>query len=262
MNTLTARAAALSHTGLVRRRNEDRVFTSQRLLAVADGMGGHTLGDVAAQYAIDGLAAIAGELDVIGDLGEREQAVQRALTEVADKICRHLEGRGSGNTVTRILNFSRAAGTTLSALHLGATPLVFHVGDSRAYRYRAGQLLRVTHDHSLVQEMLDAGEITPEEAHNHPRRNIITRAIGTYGPPAVEFTAVDLVPGDVVLLCSDGLSDELDDAEILRLMNADFLGNDAEAHVSVEDLAEHLVEAALDAGGHDNISVVVAEINA
>ena len=245
-----AQAVSVSDTGRVRARNEDRVLTSERLFAVADGMGGHTLGDVAAQCAIDSVSAIEKDLDSYTNLDDRKSAIKIALIEAADKICRHIDGSVSG-TQSRILNFGRSAGTTIAGVHLGDRALVFHVGDSRVYLYRDGELTRLTRDHSLVQEMIDAGEITSEEGHAHPRRHIITRAIGTHGPPEVDFVEVALHTGDVVLLCSDGLSDELLDIDI-----ADILREAVDQYEGVN----RLLAEALDAGGHDNISIVLALI--
>ncbi len=224
---------------------------SETLFAVADGMGGHTLGDVAAQYTIDALAAIEDDLNSYVNIEDRKSAIKIALIEAADTICRHIDGSISQTTTTTLLNFGRAAGTTVAGLHLSDQPLIFYVGDSRVYLYRDRTLTRLTHDHSLVQEMVDAGEITAEEAHTHPRRNIITRAIGTYGPPAVDFVEADLRPGDFVFLCSDGLSDELSDMEMTQIMR------DA---IDMNDAVNQLVSEALSAGGRDNISVVLAQI--
>lgn len=247
---LSAQAVSVSDTGRVRARNEDRIFTSERLFVVADGMGGHTLGDVAAQCAIDAVAAIEQDLDSYS-VEDRKSAIKIALIEAADQICRHLDGVLPGSTETRILNFGQAAGTTVAGLHLGERPLAFHVGDSRVYLYRDQELSRLTRDHSLVQEMVDAGEITDDEAHTHPRRSIITRAIGTYGPPAVDFAEVDLKVGDFVILCSDGLTDELTDAEMTRILR------DA---IDMDEAINRLVSEALASGGRDNISIVLAHI--
>lgn len=242
---LTATTVCVSDTGAVRARNEDRYLARPRLFAVADGMGGHALGDVAAQYAVDMLAEVEGDLE-----GGAEGVISEALARAAEAITVHVEGEFL-DTQTSLLDLGPAAGTTVAGVYLGEVPLVFHVGDSRVYRYRDGDLERLTHDHSMVQEMVDAGQITDYEAHVHPQKNIITRAVGTYGRPDVEFRRVALHDGDFVLCCTDGLHDELTDYEIAMIL--------AKA-VNMDEAVHLLRDEALAAGGHDNVTIVLAQV--
>ncbi|MDO5025870.1 MAG: protein phosphatase 2C domain-containing protein [Trueperella sp.] len=146
------------------------------------------------------------------------------------------------------------AGSTVAGVVLGPQPFAFHVGDSRVYRWRGDELYQVTRDHSLVQMMVDDGLLTAEEAHFHPRRNIITRAIGTYGTPVVEFTPLELATDDLLLICSDGLSDELTQNELKDQLIAHAGGK-------VANLVTDLTDCALAAGGHDNITVIALQIS-
>lgn len=250
-NRLRATTVSITDTGRVRARNEDRLLITERLFAVADGMGGHTLGDVAATCAIDALKDALPELESERERGEHESTITAGLMRAADEICRYVDGDPRGTTSTSVLHIGKAAGTTIAGVYLAREPIVFHVGDSRVYRYRGGEMARLTRDHSLVQEMVDAGEITDAQAHVHPRKNIITRAIGTYGPPRVEFAAAEFTAGDYVLVCSDGLHDELTDEEISDVLRR---------ASTIEQAVEELRDAALAAGGHDNVSIVLAQI--
>lgn len=267
--------ATVTDVGRHRRRNEDRIFTSGNLFAIADGMGGQSRGDRAAECVTEALEdaepALRGELTQT----ETTDLIRDALIDASRCICDMVDGDLDATTATKILHRGAAAGSTVAGIHLGEIPVVFHVGDSRVYRYRApapresqavdpegesesgasavGTLTRLTHDHSLVQEMVDDGLLDETEAHFHPRRNIITRAVGTYGPPDVEFTTVDLEVGDIVLMCSDGLSDELLDNEIAMILSETL-------DESLESAAYALRDMAISAGGHDNISIVLIEI--
>lgn len=225
-------SAARTHVGHVRRINEDRLLdrTDRGLWAVADGMGGHSAGDVAATWATDALAALAEEPDAISP-----DAVIRRLGDAHDAI----RGRDfTGGT----------SGTTVVVLHIDAGDAhVSWAGDSRAYRIRGGEAEQLTVDHSLVQEMIDAGAISPDQARHHPQGNVITRALGIGVDPGIETRRVDVRSGDLFLLCSDGLSRSLD----LSVLNAD---------ERLELLADRLLATALARDGSDNISLVLVRI--
>ncbi|MDH3261990.1 MAG: Stp1/IreP family PP2C-type Ser/Thr phosphatase [Acidimicrobiia bacterium] len=225
-----------SHRGRIRENNEDSVFpeTSGRndgplVVAVADGMGGHVGGEVASRLAIDALATetnlpIAQRVSVAND---------RIMAEVADKA----ELRGMG--------------TTLTAAELSAASLVIaHVGDSRAYLLRNGIFEQLTNDHSVVAEYLRAGSIRPEDVATHPQRSMLTRALGLYPNVEVDVIETRARNGDRVLICSDGLTSMVPDQRI-----AGVLGRS-----TPEEAVWTLIEMANQAGGHDNISVVVVDV--
>ncbi|NQW16292.1 MAG: Stp1/IreP family PP2C-type Ser/Thr phosphatase [Chloroflexi bacterium] len=209
------------------------------VLAVADGIGGQRAGEVASQMAVDGVAELFGP---DRDLGESpEQSVGSLVQEINGRVftaaSRDVSGSGMGTTLT-------VAVVESNRLFIG------HVGDSRAYRLRGGQLTQLTPDHSWVAEEVARGAMTPEEAANHPRRNIITRAIGA-APDVDPFTAVfDLMASDSLVLCSDGLHGLVSDDRIKAVLESK----------SPEEAADVLVDMANTAGGIDNIAVVVARV--
>jgi len=218
--------------------NEDAFVCDPPLYAVADGMGGAQAGEIASR-----LAAAALEERVAGLLGEA--AVAELIREANDRIYRHAladpAAAGMGTTVTALL-VDEGAGTIA----------VGHVGDSRAYLVRDGALEQLTADHSLVAELVRSGRLTPQEAEQHPHRSVITRALGTEADVEVDTFSVAAEPGDIYLVCSDGLSSMIRDDEILSVV--------ASAEASPDGIAEGLVEAANRAGGEDNVTVVVFEI--
>lgn len=227
-------AAAATDVGRVREGNEDSILHDDRLgiFAVADGMGGHQAGEVASATAIEALrAAIAAGAPVT-------DAVAQANTAVVDKARADSGMLGMGTTMT-------AAIEVVGGLRIG------HVGDSRAYVLRDGILARVTDDHSLVEELVREGRITLEQAAVHPQRNVVTRALGIDEDVEVDDVALELTGGDRVLLCSDGLSGMLRDTDISTILR-----RDAEA----DACARALIDAANDAGGEDNISVVIIDV--
>lgn len=234
----TGRASALTDTGRRRMQNEDAFVCDPPLYAVADGMGGAQAGEIASR-----LAAAALEERVAGLLGEA--AVAELIREANDRIYRHAlanpAAAGMGTTVTALL-VDEATGTIA----------VGHVGDSRAYLVRDGALAQLTADHSLVAELVRSGRLTPQEAEQHPHRSVITRALGTEADVEVDTFSVAAEPGDIYLVCSDGLSSMIRDDEILSVV--------ANADASPDGIAEGLVEAANRAGGEDNVTVVVFEI--
>lgn len=228
------RAGCATDVGRARSANEDAYFEDEtgRVFAVADGMGGHRAGDVASATALE---AVEHEL---GDGATLVDAIVAANAQVFAKAQANPELRGMGTTVTAVQLDEDAA-------------LVGHVGDSRAYLLRDGELTQVTEDHSLVEELVREGRLTPDEAAVHPQRSIITRALGVDESVEVETYQVDLRPDDRLLLCSDGLTSMLRDEEIARVLREE---DDPQA------AAERLVEAANRAGGEDNITVLVVDV--
>ena len=234
----TGRASALTDTGRRRPQNEDTFVCDPPLFAVADGVGGAQAGEIASR-----LAAAALEERLPAARGEA--TLVALLREANDRIYRHSLGdpsaAGMGTVVTALL-VDEGAGTVA----------IGHVGDSRAYRMRDGAFEQLTPDHSLVGELVRSGQLSTEEAEQHPHRSVITRAVGTEPSVEVETLTVATLPGDLYLICSDGLTDIVRDEQIAELIaGAD---NDPDA------AAEALVAAANRAGGIDNITVVLFEI--
>ncbi len=240
----TGRASAHTDTGRRRPHNEDTYVCEPPLFAVADGVGGAQAGEIASH-----LAAAALEERAPDALGE--STLVELLQEANDRIYRHaLEdptAAGMGTVVTALLVDEEAGEVSIG-----------HVGDSRAYRLRDDVFEQLTPDHSLVGELVRAGRLSTEEAEHHPHRSVITRAVGTEPSVDVETMTLPIAPGDLYLICSDGLTDIVRDeqiAELIRSATADLA--DPEALV---DAAEALVNAANRAGGIDNITVVLFEI--
>jgi protein phosphatase len=231
------RFTGLTDPGRRRRRNEDVFVCEPPLFAVADGMGGAQAGEVAA-----GLAAAVLE-EAHGDERGEERVgslIQEANRRVFQRSSEDMAASGMGTTMTVAL--VDAADGSIA---------VGHVGDSRAYRVRDEQLEQLTDDHSLVGELLRSGKLSPEEAEVHPQRSVITRALGTEPDVDVDTFTVSVDPGDLYLLCSDGLTSMVSDGEIQALL------------VDIDDLdraARALVDAANAGGGEDNITVVLFEI--
>lgn len=221
--------------GLIRDHNEDSFVIRFPLFAVADGMGGHAAGEIASTIAVSSLAEHGPETPDEHALGE---AVVQANHAVIDGAANGLGRPGMGTTCTAVVID-------------GNTMAVGHVGDSRCYLLHAGQLVRVTHDHSYVEELVAAGEITPEEARIHPNRSVITRALGSDPSMKADHFLIDVSRGDRVLLCSDGLSSMVTDDAIEEAMVST---------ATPQSCADALVELALAAGGHDNVTCVVIDI--
>jgi protein phosphatase len=235
---LIGRAAGLTDTGRKRRRNEDAFVCDPPLFAIADGMGGAQAGELASRLAAavieEGGSALDGEAAVVG-------VVRTANTRIFERALQDPSVAGMGTTATVALVDERAGTLTLA-----------HVGDSRAYHFRDGTLQQLTTDHSLVGELVRTGRLTEAEAAVHPHRSVITRALGTDADVEVDARTVELTPGDVVLLCSDGLSAMVRDEEIVQLLES----SAGDPHVA----ADALVRAANDAGGEDNVTVVLFEV--
>jgi protein phosphatase len=228
--------AARSDRGLVRTNNEDSVYAGSRLLALADGMGGHAAGEVASQLVIAALAHLDDD-EPGGDLLARlDAAVQEGDAAIAAHVETAPELEGMGTTLTAIL----FAGDRLGLVH---------IGDSRGYLLRDGELTQITKDDTFVQTLVDEGRITREEAHSHPQRSLIMRALTGHDVEPT-LTMREARVGDRYLLCSDGLSDPVSDETILEALQIP----------DVDDSAHRLIELALRGGGPDNVTVVVADV--
>jgi protein phosphatase len=237
--------AALSDVGRVRRSNEDSVYCSAEsgVFVVADGMGGHAAGEVASAIASKWIAdRLCGACDTM-ELEQIEDRFRTAFVEAGREILRQAAEDtarlGMGTTATVLL------------LRQDGRYVVGHIGDSRAYLVRDGSIGQVTRDHSWVQEQVDRGMITPEQAKNHPQSNIITRALGTEAYPTPDLYNGRVRAGDVFLLASDGLTDMVPEEHLLAIL---------EEEGDPERAAHRLIREANLAGGMDNISALVARI--
>jgi serine/threonine protein phosphatase PrpC len=234
--TLTLKYAVRSDRGLVRNNNEDSVYAGPRLLAVADGMGGHAAGEVASNIVIGTLEPL-DEDRPIGDLiTAMRDAVADANSALAASVDNDPELEGMGTTLTAI----RFAGTRIALVH---------VGDSRAYLVRAGQLSQITHDDTYVQSLVDSGKLTLEEAASHPRKSVILRAM-TGADVEPDISIREARKGDRYLLCSDGLSDVVSASTLLETLAAG----------TPHGCADRLIELALRGGGPDNVTCIVADV--
>ena len=233
---------ANSHKGNVRQTNEDAIYIPDDdrgfFAVVADGLGGHCAGEVASGIVIESVC------EVLGAVKPQEtsaQVINKALCHANSRVWQSAKNdpskRGMGSTAT-------------IAAFVKGQALIGNVGDSRAYHFCDGHMTQVTKDHSYVQILVDRGYITKEDALRHPQKNVITRAIGTETDIEVDIFTVALHTGDAVLLCSDGLNNTVPDEEILRIMQKD-----------ISSAADRLIEAALEGGGTDNVSVVIAVNN-
>ena len=236
---LTLRYAVASDVGQRREANEDSVYASPRLLAVADRIGGHVAGEVASS------AAIA----AISDLDKRLTAGADPLEELFGAV---------RDAVVRLTDLAeddhalRGMGTTLTTLHWDGSRLaVAHVGDSRAYLLREGELEQITRDHTVVQELVDQGRITPEVAASHPSRSVLTRALQSGGEADPDLFFLDVRPADRYLICSDGLSDVVPSDAIREVLATE---------TEPEQAAQRLIELANAGGGPDNITCVIADV--
>jgi len=234
-------SVSASDRGLIRANNEDAVLEQPDagVFAVADGMGGHAAGEIASSIAIESLRRSAGRDGVAGNVAAHlEDAIGEANAEI------HRRGQAESD--------KRGMGTTLTVLRLAAERtgenVIVHIGDSRAYRLRNGRISQLTRDHTWVQDRIDAGMLTPEEAREHPYSSILTRVLGTDERVAADLVTIDAEPGDLFLLCSDGLSGMVADSDIERILMEDN---------SLQDKATGLVDAAKANGGFDNVTLVL-----
>lgn len=238
-DAITVRWSASSDRGLRRSVNEDSVVAAFPVFLVADGMGGHDAGDVASTRAIESFGPLHGSLAQVEAVERHVEAAFRAVAADGDHA-------------------ARAGGTTLAGavlVDVGGEPhwFVVNVGDSRTYLLVDGRLEQVSVDHSLMQELLDAGVVDREQAKRHPDRSVITRALGAGQSPAPDYWLLPAERGQRMLVCSDGLTSELDDDRIRGILTAT---------PSPADAAASLVEAAVHAGGRDNVTVIVADVDA
>lgn len=233
---------AVTDVGVRREVNQDSYVAIPPIFAVADGMGGHSAGEIASAAVVRRLAELGGDRDA-----SREEIVD-ALGDAVDDI--ELD---AGET-------ELGAGTTVTGVAFGGSSCdgdptwnVFNIGDSRVYQYFKGALSQITVDHSVVQHLIDTGAITEAEAEVHPHSNVITRAVGFNEEPIPDYTALALIPGQRILICSDGLTKELTDVGIQHFLAT---------LPAAEDAATALVQHAKDNAGRDNITVIVIDVHA
>ena len=229
---------SMTDIGRVRQLNEDSCYQpegGERFCAVADGMGGHNAGEVASALAVKTYADYMRGIHRV-----TAEALRSAVAQANEAVYRASQESPEVSGM----------GTTFSALAMeGANAFIAHVGDSRIYLVRRGALMQVTIDHTLVEEMVLKGLITVREARVHPKRNIITRALGTEPRVEIDMLQLDLKPGDVFFLCSDGLTNHVPEREILHAVQND---------MDWQDKLRHLVGIALENGGQDNITAMFA----
>lgn len=222
-----------TNVGLVRRINEDAVLCfDPYTYLVADGMGGHAAGEVASRILVDTIRQTLTVQPAPWGENELSQAVLRANEAILKRVSEAPELRGMGTTAT-LLHFE------------GNTAYYAHVGDSRLYLIRGGYMMQITRDHSYVEELVAMGSITHEEARNHPRKNLLTRAVGVMEKLSVDSGSFGIEQGDRLLLCTDGLTNMVSDNDIMELLKGE--GNPADA----------LISKAMEAGGSDNITAIV-----
>jgi PPM family protein phosphatase len=235
---LKLEAAGRTDVGQVRTTNEDAFgyCVEDGVFALCDGMGGAAAGEVASRITVDTLIE---RLCAADSQENRHKVLEEAIADANQRVHSRAEREVA----------LRGMGTTLVALAIGDShALVGHVGDSRCYLFRSGKLMRKTLDHSLVDEQVRLGQLTQDEAEHSPLRNVITRAIGTQVSVSADIAELDLKPGDMLLLCSDGLTRELSDERIALTLEE---GGD------IEGLCSQLVNSAKAAGGHDNITAIL-----
>ena len=227
----------VSKTGLVRQRNEDRFYAKGPLLIVADGMGGYTGGEYASTMVVDTIVDVIEKADII-TVDVLREAILEANRMVFEKSQSYKELEGMGTTA-------------VVAYVKEDTLLWAHVGDSRLYIYGDSQLRRMTNDHSMVQELVNAGTITEAEVIHHPKRNMLTRAIGVYDTVEVDTGMVEVHEGERILLCSDGLSGYIEESRIEEILSEES---------SESRVLEDLVQLVYDAGARDNVTIIVGRI--
>jgi len=231
--------AAVTDTGRRREVNQDAVFASFPLFVVADGMGGHVGGEIASASTID-------RLKVVAEGAVTPKTIEKALSRAVKDIASHPEATDDGT------------GTTLTGVYLDTSGedahwVTLNIGDSRVYLVRDGQIVQITTDHSVVQELIASGRLSPEEAENHPYGNVITRAVGPSEGVTPDYVRLDITDGDRFVICSDGLTKELTDYGIRH-----FLDENADPAAA----ATAMLDAALENGGRDNITIVVLDVAA
>jgi len=242
---LTLAIGAATDTGNLRGQNEDAHIAEQNLFAVADGMGGHNAGEVASAMAIEHLRGIA--LSGVTSAEAFAQVVRDLNSAIYASATSTTDQRGMGTTLT-----AAALLKSISDTDQPSQIVIANVGDSRTYLLRSGELRQLSVDHSYVQELVTEGLLTVDEARTHPRRNIVTRALGIDEQVSVDTWTIPMFDGDRFMLCSDGLVDEVPIDEITEMMRE---------HSTPQHVAERLVTAAKRHGGRDNITVIVVDVN-
>jgi protein phosphatase len=235
-------------TGRARSNNEDSVALDESagLAVLADGMGGYNAGEVASGMLTSFIHTELGRWLQEATANATDVEVRRAMDICVDNANRAIYQAANANP-----QYAGMGTTLVLAVFRQDRVMVGHVGDSRAYRLRDGQLTQITRDHSLLQEQIDAGLITVEQAAYSANKNLVTRAVGVEDTVVLETHAHDLQGGDIYLMCSDGLSDMLDDASIAQLLRS---------HDALPSMGAALIDAANQAGGRDNIAVVLARV--
>lgn len=231
-------AYPVTHTGLIRAQNEDTIRITERVYILADGMGGHLAGEIASRMTAD---EIEKRLAVCNEPSTEilREAIAQTNAIVYEKQLTEPDMRGMGTTLTMLWEGEEY-------VYIG------HVGDSRAYLLRDGVMRQMTEDHSLVGELMRAGAITPEKARTHPQRNVITQAVGSDISVHPDVFRIMKMPGDKWLLCSDGLTDMVEDAWIAQVI----------AQQDSASAAQMLLDEALKNGGKDNVSLILLEVKA
>lgn len=234
-----------SHIGKVRQINEDQAWSGQlsgglTAAIVADGMGGHRAGDVASGLAVESLVKSL-------KAWEETSSTKEGASKLRDMI--RQANKAVFESASLNEQYHNMGTTVVMALLDGDTGLIGHIGDSRAYRLRSGQLMQLTEDHTLVNELTKSGQLSPEEAAHHPRRNVLTRALGTDRDVDVDVQIIEWQTGDRLLLCSDGLSGLVEPALLLATLE--------DQDAMLEQQAQKLIDLALAAGGDDNVTVVL-----
>ncbi|MFE1645532.1 PP2C family protein-serine/threonine phosphatase [Microbacterium sp. P01] len=230
--------AAATDTGRRREANQDAVLAIYPLFVVADGMGGHIGGEIASASTVDRLRPVAESGTVT------TKAIEKALGKAVKDISSHTgtTDDGTGTTVT---------GVFLDVLDATVNWVTLNIGDSRVYLVRDDAIVQITTDHSVVQELMAAGRLSPEEAENHPYGNVITRAVGPSESVTPDYVRLDVIDGDRFVICSDGLTKELTDYGIQHFLNE---------HADPAEAVSAMLDAALENGGRDNISIIVVNV--
>lgn len=236
---------SVTDVGMKRTVNQDYVYCSENeigklpnLFIVADGMGGHKAGDFASKFCVESVTSYVLNCKELTSISILEGAIQYANSQLRDKALNDSELEGMGTTfVAATIRDNRM--------------IVVNVGDSRLYHLNQEEIKQVTKDHSLVELMVENGELDPSEAKFHPNKNVITRAIGSNATVSADFFEIDLDEGDIILLCSDGLSNMLDDIEIYQIVK--------NMSPDLEGAANELVRRANENGGKDNIAIIIIE---
>ncbi|WP_344774500.1 PP2C family protein-serine/threonine phosphatase [Nocardioides panacisoli] len=239
---------AATDVGLVREVNEDAYLVAPPVFVVADGMGGHDHGDVASRIVVEEFGKLA---EQGYDAARGAEAVAATLVAAQLRIAEYDAEHGDPSERPTSSSGSTVVAALLVEQEDGPRWLLANVGDSRIYRFTDGVLDQVSVDHSIVQELIDAGRISPSAAAEHPERHVITRALGGTASGEADYFLLPLVSAERLLLCSDGVSGMIDDAEIARILGE---------HEDPRDAADQLVGAAVAAGGRDNATAVVVDV--